>query len=213
VAAEAYARGARVVAVDADPGMAGMTAEAVPGAEVRVAALPELPFQDGEFDAVVANFVLNHVGRPTAGLAEMRRVTRPGGKVVVTIWATPPGAGQALLGRAAEAAGVSRPKALPAVAAEEDFPRTEAGLAALLGAAGLAEPGCERLEWVHRADPEEWWAGAAAGVATIGQVVLSQGPGRTAEIRRHYDRLRAEFAAPDGLLALPHAALLAHAIR
>jgi hypothetical protein len=62
---------------------------------------------------------------------------------------------------------------------------------------------------VHRADPEEWWAGPAAGVAFIGQTVVSQGPAKTAEIRRHYDRLREEFTGPDGMLALPHAALLA----
>jgi hypothetical protein len=46
-------------------------------------------------------------------------------------------------------------------------------------------------------------------VAFIGQTVVSQGPEKTAEIRRHYDRLRAEFTGPDGMLALPHAALLA----
>jgi hypothetical protein len=55
--------------------------------------------------------------------------------------------------------------------------------------------------------------GPAAGVAFIGQTVVSQGPAKTAEIRRHYDRLRAEFTGPDGMLALPHAALLATGVR
>lgn len=209
VAAQACARGARVVAVDADPGMAEMARRAVPEAEVRVGALPELPIEDGEFDAVVGNFVLNHVGRPVAALRELRRVTRPGGRVAVTIWPVPAEAGQALLGRAVAAAGVGRPEGFPPLAAEDDFPRTQEGLAGLLRTAGLAEAACERVSWVHRADPEEWWAGPASGVAFIGQAVVSQGLAKTAEIRQHYDRLRAEFTGPGGMLALPHAALLA----
>ncbi|MFF9076900.1 class I SAM-dependent methyltransferase [Streptomyces sp. NPDC014872] len=56
------------------------TALAAPEADVRLAALPCLPFADDEFDAVVGNFVLNHVGRPREALRELRRVTRPGGR-------------------------------------------------------------------------------------------------------------------------------------
>ncbi len=40
-----------------------------------------LPFGEGSFDAVTANFVLNHVGDPAATLTEMRRVLRPGGRL------------------------------------------------------------------------------------------------------------------------------------
>ncbi|MDT0346822.1 class I SAM-dependent methyltransferase [Streptomyces litchfieldiae] len=58
-----------------------------PAAEVRLAALPGLPFADGKFDAVLANFVLNHAGRPRAALTELRRVTHPGGRIAVTVWA------------------------------------------------------------------------------------------------------------------------------
>ena len=73
----ALARGARVRAVDADAGMVAVARAA--GVEARVAVLPELPFLDGEFEAVVANFVVNHVGRPRAALAELRRVLKPAG--------------------------------------------------------------------------------------------------------------------------------------
>ncbi|WP_107068312.1 class I SAM-dependent methyltransferase [Streptomyces sp. CT34] len=210
VAAAAGARGARVTAVDAEPDMVRYAAHAVPEAEVRVAALPRLPFADGEFDAVVGNFVLNHVGRPRAALAELRRVTRPGGRVALTIWAAPAAPGQALLGRAVQAAGVSRPAELPALAPEEDFPRTEEGLAGLLRTAGrLAEVRCAALSWEHRTTPEEWWHGPAAGVATIGQIVISRGAAVTERIRRQFAALAGEFTGPDGDLVLPHAALLA----
>ena len=42
-----------------------------------------LPFRDGAFDAVTISFGLRNVANPVAGLAEMRRVTRPGGRLVV----------------------------------------------------------------------------------------------------------------------------------
>jgi demethylmenaquinone methyltransferase / 2-methoxy-6-polyprenyl-1,4-benzoquinol methylase len=42
-----------------------------------------LPFRDGAFDAVTISFGLRNVASPTAALTEMRRVTRPGGRLVV----------------------------------------------------------------------------------------------------------------------------------
>ena len=42
-----------------------------------------LPFKEGAFDAVTISFGLRNVADPVAGLAEMRRVTRPGGRLVV----------------------------------------------------------------------------------------------------------------------------------
>ncbi|MCA1219215.1 class I SAM-dependent methyltransferase [Streptomyces sp. 8L] len=213
VAAAAHARGARVSAVDAEPGMAALAARAVPEADVRTGALPRLPYETGSFDAVVANFVLNHVGRPGAAAAELRRVARPGGRVAVTIWGGADAPGRALLGRAVAAAGASRPDHLPSLDEEFDFPRTEEGLAVLLSAAGLADVVCTTLEWTHRTTREEWWGGAARGVATIGQTIACQSPGTIAEIRRHYDALCAEFDTGDGVLALPHAALLVHGRR
>ena len=42
-----------------------------------------LPFRDGAFDTVTISFGLRNVADPVAGLAEMRRVTRPGGRLVV----------------------------------------------------------------------------------------------------------------------------------
>ena len=42
-----------------------------------------LPFRDGAFDAVTISFGLRNVADTGAALAEMRRVTRPGGRLVV----------------------------------------------------------------------------------------------------------------------------------
>ncbi|MFD7660845.1 class I SAM-dependent methyltransferase [Actinosynnema sp. NPDC059797] len=209
-AAAAAERGALVTAVDAEPGMVELAARAAPGADVRVAVLPDLPFADGSFDAVVGNFVLNHVGRPRAAVAELRRVARAGGRVALTLWAVPPAAGQALLGRAVRAAGVTRPAHLPALASDDDFPRTERGLVELFAEAGLTGASCRTATWDHVTTRERWWSGPAAGVATIGQVITSQPPEVVARVKAHYDELCAEFAGPDGTLVLPHTALIAH---
>ena len=42
-----------------------------------------LPFRDGAFDVVTISFGLRNVADTAAALAEMRRVTRPGGRLVV----------------------------------------------------------------------------------------------------------------------------------
>ena len=47
-----------------------------------------LPFRDKAFDAVTISFGLRNVADPGAALAEMRRVTRPGGRLVVCEFST-----------------------------------------------------------------------------------------------------------------------------
>ncbi|KUH68895.1 ubiquinone biosynthesis methyltransferase UbiE [Mycolicibacterium novocastrense] len=48
-----------------------------------------LPFDDGVFDAVTISFGLRNVVDHAAGLREMARVTRPGGRLVVCEFSTP----------------------------------------------------------------------------------------------------------------------------
>ncbi|MFF7123141.1 MULTISPECIES: class I SAM-dependent methyltransferase [unclassified Streptomyces] len=206
----AQERGALVRAVDADAGMVAGARRR--GVAAEIAVLPELPFPDGEFDAVVGNFVLNHVGRPRAALAELRRVLRPGGRIALTLWGARRGAGQELLGQACAAGGAVPPSYLPRLDPDEDFTRTPQGLAELLAQAGFGGAEAAELAWDHRAGVEEWWGGAAGGVATVGLVVTSQDAETVARIRREYERLSAAYADGEGRLALPHVSLLASAM-
>ena len=48
-----------------------------------------LPFADGAFDAVTISFGLRNVADPDAALAELARVTRPGGRLVVCEFSRP----------------------------------------------------------------------------------------------------------------------------
>lgn len=45
-----------------------------------------LPFDDGRFDVVVSCSAFHYVLRPAAALREIRRVLRPGGRLVITDW-------------------------------------------------------------------------------------------------------------------------------
>jgi SAM-dependent methyltransferase len=94
---ECYRRGARVVAVDRDAaeldGVAGMFAAmaaegvvGVGGSAVTVRGdAGRLPFPDGSFDVVIAAEILEHIPEDQAVMAELTRVLRPGGTVVVTV--------------------------------------------------------------------------------------------------------------------------------
>ena len=51
--------------------------------EVTCGDVMALPFEDASFDVVHAHQVLQHLADPVGALAEMRRITRPGGIVAV----------------------------------------------------------------------------------------------------------------------------------
>jgi SAM-dependent methyltransferase len=54
--------------------------------DYRHADAEQLPFADGAFDAVVSTFGVMFVGKPEAAAAELARVVRKGGRVVLATW-------------------------------------------------------------------------------------------------------------------------------
>ncbi|PNW10313.1 demethylmenaquinone methyltransferase [Microbacterium testaceum] len=85
--------GAHVVAADFSRGMIeeGRRRHGdVPNLEFVQADATDLPFADGEFDAVTMSFGLRNVIDPRRALRELRRVTRPGGRIVVCEFSHPP---------------------------------------------------------------------------------------------------------------------------
>jgi SAM-dependent methyltransferase len=61
----------------------------MPGVDVRRGTAEELPFADDEFDAALAQLVVNFLADAKRGVAEMRRVVRPGGVVAACVWDYP----------------------------------------------------------------------------------------------------------------------------
>jgi SAM-dependent methyltransferase len=58
----------------------------VPGADLRVGPAESLSFEDATFDAALSQLVFHFVQDPAKAVAEMRRVTRPGGRVAACVW-------------------------------------------------------------------------------------------------------------------------------
>jgi demethylmenaquinone methyltransferase/2-methoxy-6-polyprenyl-1,4-benzoquinol methylase len=86
-----------VVGVDQSPEMLAAGRERVAHAglgdriELREARAEELPFADGEFDAVTFTYLLRYVDDVPATLRELVRVVRPGGTVAMLEFGLPRG--------------------------------------------------------------------------------------------------------------------------
>lgn len=87
------AKGADVVAADFSEGMLAEGRRRNAGNPritfVRADAMV-LPFDDDSFDAATISYGLRNVSDPRKALAEMRRVVKPGGRVVIAEFSRPP---------------------------------------------------------------------------------------------------------------------------
>ena len=184
---------ASVTAVDpSEPFVAAVRARH-PGVEVHLAAAEELPFETDAFDAALAQLVVHFMADPAAGLAGMRRVTRPGGVVSACVW---------------DFAGGGSPLSLfwtaardvdPGVVDESHRAGARVGhLSELFAEAGLreVEQTILSIEREH-AGFEEWWEPYTGGVGPAGAYVSTLSPQHKDELR---DRCRALL--PDGPFVL-----------
>jgi demethylmenaquinone methyltransferase / 2-methoxy-6-polyprenyl-1,4-benzoquinol methylase len=82
-------RGAEVVGLDFSEGMLELARRKAPQLRFDQGDALALPYADGEFDAVTVGFGARNFADLSRGLAEMARVTKPGGRVVVLEITTP----------------------------------------------------------------------------------------------------------------------------
>jgi demethylmenaquinone methyltransferase/2-methoxy-6-polyprenyl-1,4-benzoquinol methylase len=95
VAAEVLAeRSISVVGADPSMGMLAVGHRVRPLLPLVAAEAIDLPFRDGRFDLVTANFVLAHFVKVETALYDMHRVLRPGGTIAVSSWSDGPDAFQ-----------------------------------------------------------------------------------------------------------------------
>ena len=133
------AAGATAVALDTSPDMLAQTRGSALLAVIG--DMLSLPFIDGTFDAALAGFSISHTETPEQVLAEMRRVVRPAGAVVASVFgASPPNASKEVVDEVAGGFGFERPEWYVALkSATEPRSNTPELLISSASAAGLVD--------------------------------------------------------------------------
>ncbi len=85
----AAGRGAHVAGLDAAETLIRIAAERLPNGAFRTGDLEAMPYHDDAFDVAFASLSVMLTPDPLAALREMRRVTAPGGRMIVAVWGTP----------------------------------------------------------------------------------------------------------------------------
>jgi ubiquinone/menaquinone biosynthesis C-methylase UbiE len=79
----AAATGAQTSGIDPSTAMVKRASARVPRADVRLGSAETIPFGDDRFTAALAVSTYHHWADPEAGLAEVRRVLAPGGRLLI----------------------------------------------------------------------------------------------------------------------------------
>lgn len=147
-----------------------------------------LPFDDNSFDAAVMALVIFFVPEPKQGVAEMKRVVRPGGTVCAYAWDILEPDGFPMGPMQEEVRAMGRTPMLP--------PRPEvsrmANLRALWVDAGLTEVATREITVARTFDDfEDFWATVQIAVS-MAQAIREMSPDEKAQFK---DRLRARLPA------------------
>src|SRR5215218_1560297 len=138
---------------------------------VEVAAAESLPFEDGTFDASLAQLVVNFMRDAHAGVGAMKRVTRPGGRVAAAVWDY--SNGMALLRHFWDAAAATDANSNPRDELNMRYATAEE-LAALWNAVGLIEVATSAADVTASYESfDDLWFGFAAGVGPAGAYLVS----------------------------------------
>jgi ubiquinone/menaquinone biosynthesis C-methylase UbiE len=199
VAARAAERGAKPVGVDFSERMLAYARSRLPGVEFVRGDATALPFEDSSFDAVVAAFLLLHLGTPEHGVAEAARVLTPGGRAAFSVWDEP--SRDRWIGvffEAVMAAGAHPPAEVPAGPSFFRF-ADDAEFTSLLTRAGLTDVKVDRVEFdLHLDDSDELWTGLVEGSVRVRPLILGQAEELQREIRVRFDELLEEYRTDDG---------------
>ena len=172
---------AAITAIDPSAPFVAAAQARFPGVNVSAGVAEHLPFPDGSFDVTLAQLVVHFMSDAVAGLSEMRRVTRPGGRLGACVW---------------DHAGNAGPLSLfwqavhdldPAAPGEANLPGTGEGqLLSLTEAAGWLELEAGLLT-VSVAFPTfaDWWAPFLLGVGPAGAYVAQLDPAARDALRDH----------------------------
>ena len=178
-----------VAAVDPSEPFVAAASARHPRVDVRRSSAEDIPHPDDAFDVAMAQLVVHFMRDPVAGLAEMARVTRPGGVVAACVWDF-----------AGERAPISAfwqaaREGDPGVHDESDFAGAwEGHLGELCEAAGLREVAeTALLASVEHESFDDWWEPFELWVGPAGAYLDSLSPPERAALR---ERCRAILPPP-----------------
>jgi SAM-dependent methyltransferase len=173
------------------------------GVRFAVEDAAALSLADDAVDAVLCRFGIMLVPDMERGAAEMARVTKPGGRVVLAVWAEPTANPWITAsGRAALELGLTEP---PDPNAPGPFRLGDpARLREVLTAGGLAIDDVEAVDVTGVADSlDEWWGTTRDTSRMLTLLLADLTPEQTGALRVRAEELLEEYVAYDGSLAVP----------
>ncbi len=194
-----------VAAIDPSPPFVEACRTRQPQADVRIGVAEDLPFGAAEFDAALACLVVGFLDDAPAGVAEMTRVTRPGGTVAVCFWDAARMPAIQLFWRAAAQVDPSRSAEVARLGSKQGE------LAALLTDAGLHDVRETTLAAsAHYRDFDDWWSPIEQGVGPAGAYYLSLDEAHREAVR---EAARRQLDHPAGAFRLQATAWCARGTR
>lgn len=187
--------GARVSAIDIAPDLVAagreLSAHMDPPIDFHEADAEALPFEDHAFDAVVSTFGVMFAADQAQAARELARVCRPGGRLVLIVWASE-GAVQEFLGIIGKYNPNPPPTPSPLAWGEPDHAQ------ALLGDAFdlTFEPGVNNH---YLGSVEEAWNWYAAGFGPMKALIGALPPDDLAAFKQEIDAYHAAYRVPAGL--------------
>jgi SAM-dependent methyltransferase len=167
--------GGRVTGLDITPELLAIAASRAPDVRWVEGDAEALPFEDATFDVVLSVFGCMFAPRHDVVARELRRVLRPGGRLVVTSW-TPDGTSGDLFG--------ALDAHLPSDAPEPTLWGTEAHVRELLGPDVSFARGAVRFQWPSAE------AAVAFYESSFGPIIVAR-----RELGDRWPALRAELVA------------------
>jgi SAM-dependent methyltransferase len=174
-----------VSAIDPSSSFVAAAQARFPDVDVRAGSAEQLPYSDDTFDAALAQLVVHFMADPVAGLAEMARVTCPGGVVAACVWDY--GSGSGPLGTFWQSVHDLDPTA----ADESGMAGAREGhLAQLFEAAGLGRPESSSLTVTVMFETfAAWWEPYTLGVGPGGGYVAGLDSDRRELLRARCEEL------------------------
>lgn len=190
--------------VDPNPVMLAVAARVAPDIDWQPAPAHALPYDDDSFDVVLCQQGLQFFPDLTAALREVRRVLRPGGRLVGTVWADR--SDNPYLVAQYHAVAVVAPDAAEGLMAAVGLPAEVLTDAA--AAAGLADPHVEHVGATVDLGPMPQYAADHLGALPWGAVLAEHGPDTVARAAAAITAELLPFRRSDGVIGVPIASRL-----